>query len=116
MQIKGDNKRQNLRVPYPKSCRPILVIDQYQYEIIDISEFGVRFLCGTEQPALAPGTDIDAVLTLHDTKPFNVHGRLIRISERFSSAIMALTEKIPIEILLQEQRSIKKLFPGFLEE
>ncbi len=64
MHIEGGDKRQNLRVPYPESCRPILVIGKYQYEVIDISELGVRFLCSTGQPTLEPGTDIDAVLTL----------------------------------------------------
>ena len=114
MQFESDDKRQNLRVPYPESCRPILVIGTYQYEVIDISELGVRFLCSTGQPTLEPGTDIDAVLTLHDTKPFNVQGRLIRISKRFSAARMAFKEKIPVEMLLQEQRFISERFPGFL--
>ena len=116
MQFEGNDKRQNIRVPYPESCRPILVIGNYQYEVIDISELGVRFLCSTEQPTLEPGTDIDTVLTLHDTKPFNVKGRLIRINKRFSAAIMAFKEKIPVNMLLQEQRFISERFPGFLEK
>ncbi len=115
MQFNGKNKREHFRVRYPVSCRPTLKIESENYDLIDISENGVRFLYKNEK-LLHPGLDIDAIITFQDKMSLKVEGRVIRLNKRFTVAIMALKESLPMNRIIQEQRFIMEHYPEFLKE
>ena len=103
-----ENRREHYRIIYPVSCRPKLVINNKQYEVIDISEKGVRFLHqGT--CTLQPGSETRIKITFHNGVSLDIKCKVLRFND--TAAILSLLQDIPFEIIIEEQRYIKKSFP-----
>jgi hypothetical protein len=99
-----ENRREHYRIIYPVSCRPKLVINNKQYDVIDVSERGVRFLHqGT--CTLQPGSETRINITFHSGESLNIKCKVLRFND--TAAILSLLQEIPFEIIIEEQRYIK---------
>ncbi len=110
MLFKRENKREHYRIRYPLACRPILKIGYAKYEVMDISEKGVKFNFSAYRMA-PPGTQINAYITFHDGRSLKIEGELIRVNRNFATAILKLKESIPWKRILNEQRFLKEKYP-----
>ncbi len=104
------NKREHYRVRYPISCRPNLAILNSVYEIIDLSEHGIRFF-GNDVSRFHSDMEIDGIIKFDDGISLSIKGKIIRIDK--NNAIMFLMESIPFGRIVAEQRFIKVKYPEY---
>jgi hypothetical protein len=104
--LSGRERRAYFRVVYPADQRPIIVIRNMQFVIIDICEIGIRFY--NPDHLKLPGDIFQAVVTLHDEEPINIVGRIIRISDQ-EAAMMMTIRGIPYRKIITEQAYLRHL-------
>ena len=98
----GQDRRKHFRVRYPFSERPKLVITRDEFDVIDISEQGIRFSLG---PVLSE------MVTFHDGESLNLEGKLLRTQD--SEVVTQFVKGIPSERIIKEQRYLMKKYPGY---
>jgi PilZ domain-containing protein len=82
----GRERRSCVRVEYPVGTGPRLVIGEYEYEVMDISEKGVKFI--TDHPErFCPGLkEVEADIIFREGKNYEIQGAILRIERtQFSS-------------------------------
>ena len=100
-------KRKYFRIEYPASIRPTLEIRKHEFEIVDISEKGVKFSAGKE---IKFGRWVTGNVTFHDGQAIGIEGRIAW--KRGESIGMFLTVKsIPYPKILSEQRLLARFKP-----
>ena len=106
----GKSRREYFRIIYPLACRPKLLISGNEYDVIDISEHGIRFICrelNEFQQGLAPNLKI----SFNNSEPLALKGMILRIDKKI--VVMSLTESIPLDRIIAEQRYIKLNYPDY---
>ena len=101
-----DDRRQNYRIIYPEAYHPSLVIRNIPFEIIDLSETGLRFKL--KENVKLPGDLFHAEVKLHDESNVEILGRIIRISGQHAAMFMVV-KKIPYQIILSEQAYLRNM-------
>lgn len=109
-QYNGDNRREHYRIIYPLTCRPKLKIVRKEYDVVDISESGIKFLF-RKDPALTAGAAIRGEMTFAAGDSLNIEGKILRIDEEI--VILKLNRKIPFWKIVDEQRYIKENYPEY---
>lgn len=97
---RGEERRRHYRVRYPITRRPSVDVWGRRYEVIDVSEEGVRFHCPDSQ-GVAAGQPVQAVITFDDTGKADVEGKVVRIEQR--RVALQLTVGIPYSRIVREQ-------------
>jgi hypothetical protein len=100
----GAERRAYFRVNYPSTERPILRIGKNEFEVIDISERGLRFWNNQniKLPEWARGTII-----FHNNNSLNVEGKIVWEYE--NGIGVKLITSIPYTRILEEQRYLINL-------
>lgn len=111
-QYKGKNIREHYRIRYPISCRPRLIILNNEYETIDISERGIRFICKKISEFQA-GMELEVRVTFSNGEYLDLEGEILRTDEKV--AVLHLSRRIPFKIIVAEQRYIKLNYPDYLK-
>ena len=111
-QYKGKNSREHYRIRYPLSCRPGLIILNNEYEAIDISERGIRFICKSTYEFQA-GMELAVRITFNSGECLDLEGKILRTDKRV--AVLHLSKRIPFKIIVAEQRYIKSYYPDYLK-
>jgi hypothetical protein len=100
-------KRGYFRIEYPASIRPTLKIRKHEFEIVDISEKGVRFSADKE---IKFGRWVTGNIAFYDGQTVGIEGRIAW--KRGKSIGMFLTVKsIPYQKILSEQRLLARFKP-----
>ncbi len=100
-------KRRYFRIEYPASIRPILKIRKHEFEVVDISEKGIRFSADKE---IKFGRWVTGNVTFNDGQAIGIEGRIAW--KRKESVGMFLTVKpIPYPKILSEQRLLSRFKP-----
>ena len=102
----NDERRQNYRIIYPETYHPSLMIRNIQFDIMDLSETGVRFKL--KENVKLPGDLFHAEVKLHDNSSIEVLGRIIRISGQHAAMFMVV-KKIPYQVILAEQAYLRNM-------
>ena len=98
MPAESTNRRRRLRVRYlVGEPRPHLKVMGGDYPVIDLSEQGVRFSCGSEI-SLKVGQPLHGYLILTDGLPVAVEGIVLRLQR--GEAMVFTKQQIPQEIVL----------------
>jgi hypothetical protein len=106
------NKREFYRVRYPTSERPILKLEGNAYEITEIAEKGVKFLC--KQPwVFKRGLEVQFNIKFRDNEMLDLEGEMLRVDG--NTAIISLSEGVPLGRIVQEQRYIRAKYPDFFK-
>ncbi len=103
-------KREHFRIRYPIACRPGLSLLNCVFEVIDVSEHGIRF-SGNKINQLQSEMDVPATITFSDGSSLKVHGRILRVDEKV--AVMYIPENIPFVKIVAEQRFIRMNYPEY---
>ncbi len=102
----NDDRRQNYRIIYPETYHPSLMIRNIQYDILDLSETGVRFKL--KENVKLPGDLFHAEVKLHNDSNVEILGRIIRITGQHAAMFMVV-KKIPYQIILAEQAYLRNM-------
>lgn len=117
---KGKQKRQSFRLKYQINDRPrIKLIPKdygpkenrgvFSYEVVDISERGIRFhYTGgmVENP-------VNGLIHLHSSDPLEFTARIIRVQD--NQICLMLNKSIPLGVLAKEQRYLFKKYGAIIE-
>lgn len=95
--------REHYRIQYPAAARPRLVVNGVTYEVLDLSEGGLRVQLPADAPAPAPDTELGGVLRFRrDDEIVVVRGRVLRTDERHVA--IRLEIGLGFRVVLDEQR------------
>jgi len=94
-------KRSYIRIVYNPGQRPRLATGEYEFEVTDISEGGIRFLnvAAVKLPESLTGT-----LTFLDSESIDIDGRIEW--QEHPEVGLSLTYRIPAATIEKEQRHI----------
>lgn len=112
--LNGRERRRHVRVEYPPNSAPDLIIGEYEYRVMDISERGVKFV--TNHPdRFWPGLkEVRGSIVFPDGKSREIQGAIIRTERtQFSSeariAIFLYDDSgIPSSRITREMESTEK--------
>ncbi len=103
------SEREHYRIQYPTGARPRIVIDGHAYEVIDISERGVRFRAG-DDTTMDVGDEILGQVRFKRTDPVIVTGSVLRIVGKEVAA--RLNRGVPLKTMIEEQRFLREQHRG----
>jgi len=97
---RGEERRRHYRIRYPIMRRPSVDVWGRRYEVIDVSEEGMRFHCPDSQSVTA-GQPVQAVITFDDAAQADVEGTVVRVERR--RVALQLCVGIPYARIVREQ-------------
>jgi len=103
-----DQKRDYFRLEYPNEYRPALRLQDRQYQVVDVSEYGIKFIAH-EPGSFVVGQQLDGEIVFHDQDVCICRGKVIRLGKR--SVILQLTEPVPLHKIRSENIFLISQFP-----
>jgi hypothetical protein len=109
--MKSSQKRDHYRLEYPVSDRPSVLINGQQYEIVDVSEQGMKFKCENK---ITPDQDapFKATVFFKDGKSFDVSGTILRYNPDQDHCVVLLSKGIPLAKMIEEQLILIRKYKG----
>jgi len=104
----NEEQRKYYRIEYPASMRPTIKITKNEFEVVDISEKGVRFSVDEE---MIFGRWVSAEVTFCDGETVTIEGRIVRKHENNIGMLLSI-KAIPYSKILSEQRYLARFNPG----
>ena len=101
----GKERRQSYRIIYSGDYHPKLVVKDHEFDILDLSETGIRFKL--IEKIKIPGDLFHARVKIHDGSAIEVIGRINRITGD-QAAMFMVVKKIPYQIILSEQAYLRQ--------
>ena len=98
----NEQKRGFFRVKYPAVDRPKLTIAQEEFDIVDISEKGIKFDLKKT---------VHATITFHDGESLTIEGKFLRSQD--NEIVIQPLEDISFERINKEQRYLNKKYIGY---
>jgi len=94
--------REYYRVAYPTSLRPRLEVLDHQFDVVDVSERGLRFRLGQ---AAAPdaGNEVQGTIRFRRGDTVPIRGVVVRVDENGEVAAR-LDDGVPLRVIMEEQR------------
>ena len=105
--MRYSRERAFYRVEYPIQERPSFVFDGAELSVIDVSEYGIRFLTDVAV-ALKIGDVLDGVIRFRGRAEESVGGEVVWI--RAKTAALKLEVPIPFGTILSEQRYLRSRY------
>ncbi len=100
-----DRDREHFRIPYPMAARPTFRLVGQSFEVVDVSEGGLKFLVGEADPPPV-GEMLSGALTLVRGDTVVVTGRVLRVAEGL--VVLQLETYLPFRLILEEQRYLRQ--------
>lgn len=102
-----EHPRSHVRIHFPPSRRPVLVLASVEHPVLDLSAEGLLFTRppGTPRPAL--GSRIEGVLRLRASPPVDVRARVVWVDED-RVGLHLWPDAIPYPVLLAEERGLAR--------
>ncbi len=105
----GQQKREHYRVEYPTSYRPVLTTDEENYEVLEISERGLKFRHTFLHEALfSVNEKIEGELVFRDKRSIAVDGTIFR--KLGKSTVILVETAIPLSVIRSEDLYVVKNF------
>ncbi|RDH84041.1 MAG: hypothetical protein DIZ80_07865 [endosymbiont of Galathealinum brachiosum] len=99
LQMKDNKQREYFRLAYPQVHRPSLVIDIDNYEIADVSEYGMKVKID-DDPAFLVDDSVIAIIAFPDGREFDLSGQVIRVDHGYAG--LQLETPIPLSVIRSE--------------
>lgn len=97
-------QRAAYRIMYPTADRPRFVVDDRVHDVIDCSEYGLRFRM-TAGARFERGQLVKGVIRFRNGLEQWVEGTVIRIQD--GCAALQLSVTVPFAVIIDEQRSLR---------
>jgi PilZ domain len=101
--------RRHSRIQYPNAARPQITIGGRSFEVIDLSEGGVRFKA-EDTPSIAVGDEVSGTVRFRRTETIEIKGSVVRLGGR--EVALKLDVGIPLRIIIEEQRFLREHHRG----
>jgi hypothetical protein len=95
------HEREHYRVAYPTTLRPKLMVHGVGFDVVDISERGIRFRLGDAHQPEA-GLELQGEVRFKRGETISVRGTVLRVHNGEVAA--HLDDGIPLRIVMDEQR------------
>ncbi|HAO32913.1 MAG TPA: hypothetical protein DCQ84_08175 [Candidatus Competibacteraceae bacterium] len=96
-------KREFFRLRFPPIERPSLIVGDRQYEVLDCSARGVRFVITRQPPPPSLGEQVEGQLLFRRNSRAPIRGLIVRIQDD-EIALYLPDREIPFTILRGEER------------
>ena len=107
--MKEQKQREYYRLAYPGSYRPLLMLDIDNYEIEDVSEYGMKVKI-PEDDAFMVDDNFMAIISFPDGKEFDLSGQVVRIDQGYAG--LQLDTPLPLSIIRSESLYIITHYPN----
>lgn len=98
----SEEMREFFRVKYPAADRPKLTIAKEEFDIVDISEKGIKFDLKKT---------IRATITFHDGESLTIEGKFLRTDD--NEIVIQPLEGISSERITKEQKYLREKYIGY---
>lgn len=105
---KMDHNRDFFRVEFPRTYYPIIHLEDGQYDVVDVSECGVRFKKSKDK-RFSENEDLVAIIQFPDGDIYDCSGQVIRMNEYDVS--MSLSNPLPLKKIRSEHLYLLNNFP-----
>ena len=108
-----NRRRQYYRIRYPLSYRPKVRIqgEDYEGEVVELSERGVRFLY-EGKIILSEGLDLEVTITFHNGESFGLQGEILRVTKE--NVIVRFSDWLPLSCIMKEQIYMRNHIVGHM--
>lgn len=96
------HNREYYRVAYPTQARPRLMVQGHTFDVVDISERGIRFKLLDSVPPPGVGNEVRGTVRFRRGDTVDVRGTVLRLDGR--EVAMHLDDGIPLRVVMEEQR------------
>jgi hypothetical protein len=103
-------QREFYRLNFPYAERPRLVIGTRDYEVVDCSVRGVRYVSSPKSPILLPGDRVEGTLRFRRRTQTPIQGLIMRI-QNDQIALFIPDSEIPFTTLWGEERWLLAHYP-----
>ncbi len=103
------SEREHYRIQYPTAARPHIVIEGRSFDVIDLSERGVRFR-QDEGSSFSPGDGVAGTVRFRRTEAVEVMGSVVRVGSR--EVAVKLDVGVPLRTIIEEQRFLREHHGG----
>lgn len=97
------HNREHYRVAYPSNLRPRLYVLGHPFDVLDLSERGLRFRLADAVPPQA-GNELRGELRFHQGESLPVVGTIVRVTE--GEVAVSLDQGVPLRVIMAEQRRL----------
>jgi hypothetical protein len=105
----SSSERQHYRIQYPVAARPHIIIEGRSFEVIDLSEGGVRFRT-EDTPSFGMADNVSGRIRFQRTEVVEVKGAVVRLGSR--EVALKLNVAIPLRVIIEEQRYLREQHRG----
>ncbi len=95
------HERAHYRVAYPTALRPKLLVQGHTFEVVDVSERGLRFRLG-QAASPEPGFEVVGTVRFKRGETCHIRGIVLRVVR--AEVAVRLEEGIPLRVIMDEQR------------
>ncbi len=99
----NEKQREHYRLAYPQTHRPILSVGFDQYEVEDVSEFGIKFRIEDELDFMQDD-EVMAIIIFPDGREFDLSGHVVRIQDGYAG--LKLDTALPNDLIRSEALSV----------
>ncbi len=95
------HEREHYRVAYPTQLRPKFLVQGFTFDVVDISERGLRFRLGDAAMPDA-GNEVQGTVRFRSGETITVRGTVLRVDGR--EVAVRLEEGVPLRVIMEQQR------------
>jgi len=106
--MNNEKQREYFRLKYPVSYRPAFMMDIDSYEIVDVSEYGVKVKIDLDLSFMVD-EHFMAYIVFRDGRVFDLSGKVVRIDQGYAG--LELSTPLPYKLIRSEALHIIKNFP-----
>jgi len=107
--MEGQKQREYFRLAYPDSYRPSLMMAIDNYEIEDVSEYGIK-LKVEEDSGFMVDDDFMAIIAFPDGREFDLSGHVVRLDQSYAG--LHLDTPLPLSIIRSETLYVISNYPS----
>ncbi|HZE74603.1 MAG TPA: PilZ domain-containing protein [Gemmatimonadales bacterium] len=102
-------EREHYRIQYPPAARPRILIEDRSFDVIDLSERGIRFR--VEEGVTFPvGREVSGAIRFRRNEPVEVMGSVVRVAAL--EVAVKLDVGVPLRTIIEEQRFLREHHRG----
>jgi len=101
-------KRESFRVEFPRSHYPVINISGRLFDVLDASEFGIKFYSNKNSP-FKIDQSLSASIIFPDKESYAVKASIVRIEKGFIS--IELSTPLPLSKIRSEHLYLMQKFP-----
>lgn len=109
--MQNEKQREHFRLVYPENHRPSLIMDVDNYEVENVSEYGLKLKTITDLDFMVDD-EIMATISFPDGREFDLSGHVVRLEE--GAAGLHLETPLPMSVIRSETLYIMYHYPSML--